>query len=493
MATTKKTGDTGSSSTLASGTTVTGNTANIAKESFLTNRGDDESIPVRLIPSEGGYKNTGETKDDVQLWKIIKRRAIKFDSYNAFITEVLRPSNASLLLSKKSTAGEKAKAVRDIVVTEEERKMAIGSSPFTSTHAYSLLKFATEKFVKASLDMNDDDFDIPVGFNSPYLDLILAKLAEFKESVNSDVDETDFLKIKEQPVLIELIWSYWHEEGMLAQTMHAIAKRFQNIRNGANDPLANLELDPLRPLNNILWGYIQDAQHRLSVSRRAYEYDHHYGIQLIGKAISNFSPADSRSKFIEAFHNLLYRCAAYYKEADDLTRRADGFPLLNALKEVHLLLSQGAHNQFGDLPTTARIEMMMEQWILSQPEVREFLGGRLMVPYDEPWMDRVDSMKTLQGWPKTSVSYYHDLGRFGEQIILSIRWTNWTLLNDRDFAAAWANDLRDAVQRYIHCYQTATGVDISVDSYEQSNDTKSTMPAVLLQQKFRQEKLYKRN
>ncbi len=32
------------------------------------------------------------------------------------------------------------------------------------------------------------------------------------------------------PSLIELIWSYWLEEGMLVQTMNAIARRFQNRR-----------------------------------------------------------------------------------------------------------------------------------------------------------------------------------------------------------------------------------------------------------------------
>jgi hypothetical protein len=490
MATKKTPGGTGSSSSLASGTTVTGNSVNIPKESFLTNRDDDESVPVRLIPSEGAFKKTPDTKDDVQLWKLIQKRTIRFDKYLDFINDVLRPSDFVPVNLKKAAPKKSTDTSREVNISGNERTLAMHGLPFTSTQAYSLLKFATEKFVKASLDMNDEDFEIPANFNSPYLDLILAKLAEFQNSINDD--DVDLLKLKDQPVLIELIWSYWHEEGMLAQTMHTIAKRFQNIRNGAVDPLANLEIDPLRPLNNILWGYIQDAQHRLTVSRRAYEYDHHYGIQLIGKAIGNFTPADSRSKFIEAFHNLLYRSSVYYKEADDLTRRADGFSVLNALKEVHLLLSEGAHNQFGDLPTTAKIEMMMEQWILSQPEIREFLGGRTMVPYDEPWMDRVDTMKTLQGWPKTSVSYYHDLARFGEQIILSIRWTNWTLQNDRDFAAAWANDWRDAVQRYIHCYQTATGVDIGVDTYEQSNNGKATMPAILIQQKYQREKMYKR-
>jgi hypothetical protein len=101
-------------------------------------------------------------------------------------------------------------------------------------------------------------------------------------------------------------------------------------------------------------------------------------------------------------------------------------------------------------------------------------------------------MKTLQDWPKTSISYYHDLARFGEQILLSIRWTNWTLQNDRDFAAAWATNWRDAVQRYIHCYQTVTGVDIGVDTYEQSGSAKATMPAILIEQKYQREKMFKR-
>ena len=33
-----------------------------------------------------------------------------------------------------------------------------------------------------------------------------------------------------KPCLLELIWSYWHEEGMLVQTINAITRRFQNVR-----------------------------------------------------------------------------------------------------------------------------------------------------------------------------------------------------------------------------------------------------------------------
>ena len=90
------------------------------------------------------------------------------------------------------------------------------------------------------------------------------------------------------PCLIELIWSYWHEEGMLVQAINAVSRRFQNVRApGADrDPLSHVEIDPLRPLNNLLWGYIQDEQNLLTVRRRAYEYDHHYGLTLYGKAVA---------------------------------------------------------------------------------------------------------------------------------------------------------------------------------------------------------------
>ena len=142
--------------------------------------------------------------------------------------------------------------------------------------------------------------------------------------------------------------------------------------------------------------------------------------------MQNFRPADTRSKFLEAFHHLLRLCTVFFKQDDDTTVKADAFPVLNALKEVHLILSQGAHNQFGDLPSTARIEMLMQQWLLARPEFREFLPTRIMVAYPEPWMDRVDAMKKLQGWTDTSVLHFRNLGVFGEQLLLSIRCGHWS-------------------------------------------------------------------
>src|SRR4030095_4710698 len=114
--------------------------------------------------------------------------------------------------------------------------------------------------------------------------------------------------------------------------------------------------------------------------------------------------------------NLLYRTAVFYRADADTTVIADGFPLLNSLREVHLLLAEGAHNQFGELPWTSRVEMLIEQWLLARPEMADFLRGRHMVPYEEPWMGAVDTMKRLQGWTDVSVTQFRNLAVFGERI-----------------------------------------------------------------------------
>jgi hypothetical protein len=433
-----------------------------------------QDIPLTVKLSPVGGKST----TDKELWDKIGERSIDFNEYSKLMDKILTCDPGGLYSPSDPN----------------DKKIDKNHLPFNRTEAYSLLKFATERYVEKKLGLTTTVTDYFKTGRLPYYDIIISRINEFF----TDVDDTDsdcnddLLVTKDQPLLIELIWSYWHEEGMLVQTMNAITRRFQNIRNNDRDPLANLELDPLRPLNNILWGYIQDIQHRLTISRRTYEYDHHYGIRLLGKAIPEFMPADSRSKFIQSFHNLLYRASLYFKEADDMTINADAFPLLNALRETHLLLAEGAHNQFGDLPAVARIEMLMEQWILARPEIREFLGGRIMVPYDETWMDRVDTMKTLQGWTDTSISYYHDLAVYGEQVILSVRYGNWSRVNDRDSARNWADRWRDAIQRYLHSYHSVTGVDLTLESYNQSKDEKYIMPAFLIQQKVQREKALKR-
>jgi len=280
------------------------------------------------------------------------------------------------------------------------------------------------------------------------------------------------------PSMIELIWSYWHEEGGLVQSMNAIALRFQNRRGPSDrDPLAHLETDALRGLNNMLWVHIQNEHNRLTLPRRAYEYDHHYGITLYGKAMPKLRSADSRSKFLEGFHNLLHVTSRFYRDDADTTMIAEGFPLLNALKEVHLSLAEGAHNQFGDLPWTARVEMLIEQWLLARPEMREFIRGRYMVPYRETWMGPVDTMKKLQGWSDVTVTHFNELAVFGEQILLSIRYGDWSAINNENQAKNWARYWKPEIQSYIHSYRAATSVDLT------SEPVDSTPPGIHLKRR----------
>jgi hypothetical protein len=136
--------------------------------------------------------------------------------------------------------------------------------------------------------------------------------------------------------------------------------------------------------------------------------------------------------------------------------------------------------------------MMLQQYILSRGEIREFLGARVMVPYDEPWMDKVDTLKAILGWPGASISYYHDLAEHGEKILLSIRWISWTEIDTRDLAKDWALRYRDEIQRYIHCYQAVTGVDLSAMEIAGGTDEKRIMPAFLIQRKLERDAMTRR-
>ncbi|MCO6488578.1 MAG: hypothetical protein J5I98_09190 [Phaeodactylibacter sp.] len=386
------------------------------------------------------------------------------------------------------------------------------SLPFMNVDAYRSVKIAAEAFVMANCAVDRpftkedvEDFELrgpvkecivdeakleefwndyrvrAIGVEEPvipYLEIIRNKMRDegikttsFADAFDSYLENNDeaaktcYGLIQEKlthPCFLELIWSYWHEESMMVQGLNAIFRRFQNIKNpGGKDPLVNLAIDPLRPLSNLIWGFVQDEQNRLTVKRRAYEYANHYGISLHGNAAKGLNFADFRTNFLEAFHRLLHITSKFYKQADDMTVNPDAFPVLNGLKEVHLILSEGAHNQFGELPSVARAEMLMQQWLLARSELREFLPTRLMVAYPEPWMDRVAALNNLMGWTPSSPLHFKSLGSFGEQILLSIRYGNWSEINIRDFAANWAHFWREQIQGYIHAYHAVTGVDLT--------------------------------
>lgn len=465
---------------------------------------------------------------DLLLWFLIRETtdALSFKNYKAFINYVLCRDETALNDIADEAERERARTEK---AAEHRALRTRRFLPFMDTDAYRLLKVATEAFFTVNCGVRPDNLDIPDeeiddllddvgatdgdivdrfvndyleqvnGIDSrvlPYMAIIRRKLEDvpiktriFSDNVEDPRAERCIGILQDKllnPCMVELIWSYWHEQGMQVQTMNALSLRFQNIRGPADrDPLAMVEIDPLRPLNNLLWGYVQDEQHRLTLLRRTYEYDHHYGLTLEGTAVPKLRPADSRSKFLESFHNLLQLASVFYKQDDDTTVVADGFPVLNALKDVHMLLSEGAHNQFGDLPATARMEMLMQQWLLARPEFREVLPSRVMVAYPEEWMDRVDAMKRLQGWIDTSVMHFSNLGKYGEQILLSARFGAWSDTNDPVQAAIWARFWRPQIQGYIHAYRTVTGVDLTASpGTAQQAQMRVAQPSTLLRQRL---------
>lgn len=251
-----------------------------------------------------------------------------------------------------------------------------------------------------------------------------------------------------QPLLIEL----WHEmcleHGMMMRTMDAVCDRFENdLKPGENDALMGYELTPLWGLSDFFWDWIKHEPTRLSQKRRVQEYEHEYGPTSLGRSIADLRPADVRNTFPAAFTNLLNLCEIFYKEDNQTTVIADAFPVLVALREVHRILAMGAGNAAPQLTFAARVETLMTQLMLAQPELGDFLRRRKMVPYDEAWMGQVDAMKDLQGWGQPSISHYRDLAVYGERIVLSIRLGDWTA-GDEDNARNWLRHHRNAIKRF---------------------------------------------
>jgi hypothetical protein len=391
-----------------------------------------------------------------------------------------------------------------------QQRMNDATLILTYTDAYDMIFKKADRFLKETADINsyfrdklDDnkrlsklDNHFEVEGTRYFTDLPPeGKLKEIKER-DEDAGNFSFVipefytslnRISQinSPYFVELIWSYWHEESGLVQAFNAICRRFQNAQTGfGKSALDRLDVHPLRPVSNLLWGYIQKEYEMLTLKRRAYEYSHQYGFTLRGKAVTDLSPVDNRSRFLDAFHSLLQITTVYFRDSDDVTKIADAFPLLNALKEVHMILAEGAHNQYGSMAWKSRVEMLTQQWILAQPEFGDFLGGRKMTPYQQKWMDRVDTMHQIIRWPDVSVIHFHNLAVWGERILLSIRMGDWNNTNKApDSAANWAKTWRNEIQGYIHSYRVATSVDIAVNT-PQNISLRATSPSILLERKI---------
>jgi hypothetical protein len=98
----------------------------------------------------------------------------------------------------------------------------------------------------------------------------------------------------------------------------------------------------------------------------------------------------------------------------------------------------------------------------------------------------VDTVKRLYGMTETPVTHFRDLGVFGEQILLSIRYADWNDVVDQDRAKNWVRYWKPEVQSYLHAYRAATGVDLTA-SAQRPQPVDSTPPALLLRRRLAQQ------
>ena len=343
-------------------------------------------------------------------------------------------------------------------------------------HSFEVLRYATEAFLlrNAALPLGDL---LPDG--SENSDAVFKELG--KVGKNDFCDAAEIASNRRQPFCVELLWSYWHEESALVQAWKAICLRFQNRRAPTlRDPLINLDVHPLRPLSNLIWSYVRSERDLLTPQRRNLEYEYAMGISLVGNAVKAEEAVVRRSGFLAAFHGVLNAASQYYREEQDTNVIPDPYPLLNALRELRRHLVDSMHNQYGQLPWQAKAYMLMLKWLMARPEVKDFLPTRPLTISSEPWMDRVDVMKRLQGWHDIPSRHFATLADIGERLLLSIRFGPWGQgtqpPDDEGNAKSWAATFKGNVKEYVQTYRTVCGVDLSA-----FGNVDQTMPSVLLQ------------
>ena len=287
------------------------------------------------------------------------------------------------------------------------------------------------------------------------------------------------------PPFIELIAEYWWEEAGLVQTMNAIKMRFQNRSVPGRDALAGVDFSALQGIGNLIWGAIQDEHNQLSVLRRNHEYLYSYGCWLDGKATAGTSPAETRSRFIPAFHGLLNAAAQFYREESNTTHIADAFRIQQAVTDLHYILTESGGNQYQELPLQARAETLISQFLLSRSPMRQLFPGRPMVAVPQPWMQTVESLKRVLGWDRTSVVHYDTLAICGQRILLSIRYGYWSGREvQEEQARNWVRYFRDDIRKYIYAYRAVTGVDLDAETADaRVLEERLLSPSVLLRRR----------
>lgn len=202
---------------------------------------------------------------DQGLWIAIRHTAqmTSFEHYREFIDRVLCQGDGPRF-DFEGQDGEIAGLIR--TAEKSHSRGGLGLHAY-GVNAYNILRLATETFllmrcgvaIRGHYRPDWDEARLYQRFSAadargmlqgylrepgailPYLEQVFnaldatdrQTLIPGRDDVNSPFCIVPLIQRITAPCLIELIWSYWHEQGMLVQTMNAISMRFQNKRSGA--------------------------------------------------------------------------------------------------------------------------------------------------------------------------------------------------------------------------------------------------------------------
>ena len=432
---------------------------------------------------------------DVALWEVIREstHAVSFSRYSDFIDWVIGGKTPPWhLLDSQETAS--VQEGRQEIETIGARR----SLPFPDIEPYRLLKVATEVFLMASsgVVLEDQDFsDLSVqdaartGLSSsdygglwaaylervngsqtlPYLNLIRRKLQEADLIPNKQRQQTEIaygiLKDKlVRPSFLELIWSYWHEQGMLVQTLNEYRRALpESPWPRAARPPCGARHRPAAAVEQPALG-LYPGRAAPSVRRPARL---RVRPPLRAHALREGRPPDPRGRQPVAIPGGVPQPPTPDGRLLQGGRRHDdqGRPVPGPQRAQRgAPAAHGGAVQPVRRPAVDRPPGDADAAVAARaPGVPIVPADRVMVAYPEPWMDRVDSMKKMQGWTEVSVRHFRDLGVTGEPILLSIRFGNWSVTIDPNQAGNWARFWRQEIQWYIESYHTVTGIDLSSD------------------------------
>ena len=265
------------------------------------------------------------------------------------------------------------------------------------------------------------------------------------------------------PACIELIWSYWHEEGMLVQTLNAISARFQNMRGPVGQRSAGQSRDRSaaaaeQPAVGLHPGRAAPAD---ASSGAPTSTTTTTGCRFTARPCPTTAHGRQPLEVPRGVPQPAAPVLVFYKQDDDTTVIADGFPLLNALQgsapaalagraqPVRRPAVDGAHRD---------ADAAVAPGAAGVPRVpADARHGGLPGAVDGP-RRRDEEAAGLDRRHRACTSATS--ASFGEQLLLSIRYGAWSDAHDADQATNWARFWRPEIQGYIHAYRAVTGVDL---------------------------------